>query len=185
GKTMGIVGYGDIGRATAKLASVYGMRVVALRRNPEKSEFDPICDEVYGTGRSSLQKLMSLSDYVVCSAPSTVETRGMVDEDAFKAAKANQVFINLGRGPVVDENALVESLKNGTLRGAALDVFATEPLPSDHELWDLENVLISPHNMDRTKTFMHEATEFFVNENLPRFILGDTLLNPVDGTLGY
>lgn len=185
GKTMGIVGYGDIGRATAKLASVYGMRVVALRRNPQKSEFDPICDEVYGTGRSSLQKLMSLSDYVVCSAPSTVETRGMVDEDAFKAAKANQVFINLGRGPVVDENALVESLKNGTLRGAALDVFATEPLPSDHELWDLENVLISPHNMDRTKTFMHEATEFFVNENLPRFILGDTLLNPVDGTLGY
>ena len=76
------------------------MRVVALRRNPKKSEFDPICDEVYGTGNLSLQKLMSVSDYVVCSAPSTVETRGMVNADAFKASKANQVFINLGRGPV-------------------------------------------------------------------------------------
>lgn len=185
GKTMGIVGYGDVGRATARLASVYGMKVVALRRNPAKSELDPICDEVYGTGKLSLQKLMSVSDYVVCSAPSTVETRGMVNADAFKASKPNQVFINLGRGCIIDEDALLESLKNGKLRGAALDVFGTEPLPEDHELWNIENVLISPHNMDKTATFMHEATEFFVNENLPRFILGDTLLNHVDATLGY
>jgi phosphoglycerate dehydrogenase-like enzyme len=185
GKTMGIVGYGDIGRATAKLASNYGMKVVALRRNPSKSELDPVCDEVFGTGKQNLQKLMSISDYVVCSAPSTVETRGMVNADAFKASKPNQVFINLGRGPVIDEDALVASLKSGALKGAALDVFATEPLPTDHELWDMDNVLISPHNMDKTATFMHEATEFFVNENLPRFILGDTLLNPVDATLGY
>lgn len=185
GKTMGIVGYGDIGRATAKLASVFGMKIVALRRNPDKSEFDPVCDEVLGTGRLSLQKLMSVSDYVVCSAPSTVETRGMVNGDAFKASKKNQVFINLGRGPVVDEDALVEALQNGTLRGAALDVFSTEPLPTDHVLWSLEQVLISPHNMDRTATFMHEASEFFVNENLPRFMLGHDLLNPVDVSLGY
>lgn len=185
GKTMGIVGYGDIGRATAKLASVYGMRVVALRRNPTKSEHDPVCDEVFGTGKLALQKLMSVSDYVVCSAPSTVETRGMVDADAFRASKKNQVFMNLGRGPVVDEDALIASLKDGTLKGAALDVFSIEPLPADHELWDIENVLISPHNMDKTTTFMHEATEFFINENLPRFILGDELLNPVDATEGY
>lgn len=179
------LGYGDIGRATAKLASVYGMKVIALRRNPAKSEFDPICDEVFGTGKEALQTLMNKSDYVVCSAPSTVETRGMVNAAAFEASKENQVFINLGRGPVVDEDALLESLKNGRLRGAALDVFATEPLPSDHEFWEMENVLISPHNMDKTATFMHEASEFFVNENLPRFILGDTLLNPVDANLGY
>ena len=185
GKTMGIVGCGDIGRSAAKLASVYGMKVVALRRNPEKSKNDPICDEVFGTGKLALQKLMSISDYVVCSAPSTVETRGMVNADAFKAAKPNQVFINLGRGPVVDEDALVESLKDGTLKGAALDVFSTEPLPADHELWDIENVLISPHNMDKTETFMKEATEFFVNEQLPRFILGDTLLNHLDPIHGY
>ena len=156
-----------------------------MRRNPVKSEMDPICDEVYGTSKLSLQKLMSVSDYVVCSAPSTVDSRGMVNADAFKAAKPGQVFINLGRGPVIDEDALVAELKNGHLKGAALDVFATEPLPADHELWDIPNVLISPHNMDKTATFMHEATDFFVNENLPRFILGDDLLNPVDGELGY
>lgn len=185
GRTMGIVGYGDIGRATARLASAYGMRIVALRRNPQRSALDPLCDEVYGTGRADLRRLMGASDYVVCSAPSTVETRGMVDADAFASSKADQVFINLGRGPVVDEDALVASLRGGKLRGAALDVFATEPLPEDHELWGMDNVLISPHNMDKTSTFMHEATEFFVRENLPRFILGDSLLNPVDASLGY
>ena len=126
-----------------------------------------------------------------------------------KQPKQNQVFINLGRGPVIDEDALVESLKNGALRGAALDVFSTEPLPEDHPLWDIDNVLLSPHNMDKTATFMKEATgksalyylialkphaltslhqrassEFFVNEQLPRYILGDQLLNPVDARLG-
>jgi len=114
----------------------------ALRRNPEKSVQDEVCDEVLGTGKLALQKLMSKSDYVVCSAPSTVETRGMVNADAFRAAKSNQVFINLGRGPVIDEDALIESLKNGTLRGAALDVFAAEPLPEDSELWDLESKFV-------------------------------------------
>lgn len=185
GKTMGIVGYGDIGRATAKLASTFGMKIIALRRNPEKSELDPICDEVLGTGRLALQKLMSVSDFVVCSAPSTVETRGMVDGDAFKASKQNQVFINLGRGPVVEEDALLNALNTGILRGAALDVFATEPLPIDNPLWEMDNVLISPHNMDKTATFMHEATEFFVHEQLPRYMLGHSLLNRVDISLGY
>lgn len=185
GKTMGIVGYGDIGRACAKLASVYGMRIIALRRNPALSEDDPLCDTVYGTDKKSLNQLMSESDYVVCSAPSTIETRGMVNADAFKAAKDGLVFINLGRGPVVDENAMIEALKEGRLKGAALDVFTVEPLPQESELWELENVLLSPHNMDQTTTFMHEATEFFVQENLPRFMLGETLLNPVDKILGY
>jgi hypothetical protein len=100
GKTMGIVGYGDIGRACAKLAKVYGMRVVALRRHPEKSAHDPLCEKVFGTDKDSLNQLMSESDYIVCSAPSTMETRGMVDADSFKSVKQNAVFINLGRGPV-------------------------------------------------------------------------------------
>lgn len=185
GKTIGAVGYGDIGRAVAKLANVYGMEIVALRRNPKLSELDPLCNKVYGTDKKSLNKLFSLSDYIVCSAPSTVETRGMVNADAFKHVKENAVFINLGRGPVVDEAALIEALKDGRLKGAALDVFVDEPLPKSNELWDLDNVLISPHNMDQTSTFMHEATEFFVFENLPRFICGKDLLNPVDPGLGY
>lgn len=185
GKTLGIVGYGDIGRACAKLASVYGMRIVALRRHPFLSKNDPFCDVVYGRDKASLNQLMSESDYIVCSAPSTVETRGMVNADAFAAVKDNAVFINLGRGPVVDEKALLEALKSGKLKGAALDVFVDEPLPESNPLWDLPNILISPHNMDQTATFMHEATEFFVNENLPRFICGEDLLNPVDPSLGY
>ncbi len=93
GKTLGIVGYGDIGRACARLAHVYGMRIVALRRHPKLSENDPYCSTVYGTDKKSLNKLMSESDYIVCSAPSTVETRGMVDVDAFKAIKKDAVFM--------------------------------------------------------------------------------------------
>ena len=120
GKTLGIVGYGDIGKACARLASVYGMRVVALRRHPFLSKDDPLCDVVYGTDKASLNQLMSESDYIVCSAPSTVDTRGMVNADAFAAVKKNAVFINLGRGPVVDEKALIGALKSGQLKGAAL-----------------------------------------------------------------
>ncbi|CAB9519372.1 Glyoxylate/hydroxypyruvate reductase [Seminavis robusta] len=185
GKTMGIVGYGDIGKACAKLASVYGMRIVALRRHPFLSKNDPLCDVVYGTDKASLNQLMSESDYIVCSAPSTVETRGMVNAQAFEAVKENAVFINLGRGPVVDEAALITALKSGKLKGAALDVFTEEPIPQSSEMWDLDNLLISPHNMDQTATFMHEATQFFLNENLPRFLCGEDLLNPVDPVLGY
>jgi len=185
GKTMGIVGYGDIGRACAKLAHVYGMKIVALRRNPNRSEQDPLCEVVYGTDQESLNRLMSESDYIVCSAPSTVDTQGMVGPEAFASVKEGAVFINLGRGPVVDEDAMIEALKNGRLKGAALDVFQEEPLPQNSELWELENVLISPHNMDQTSTFMHEAAEFFVFENLPRFICGKKLLNPVDPVSGY
>lgn len=185
GKTLGIVGYGDIGHACAKLATVYGMHIVALRRHEFLSRDDPYCNVVYGRGKEGLNRLMSESDYVVCSAPSTVETRGMVNADAFKSAKENAVFINLGRGPVVDEQALIQALKDGKLKGAALDVFTEEPLPKDSEFWDLPNVLISPHNMDQTATFMHEATAFFLNENLPRFVCGEDLLNPVDPGLGY
>lgn len=186
GKTIGIVGYGDIGRACAKLAQVYGMTILALRRNPQKSESDPYCSVIYGVDKSSLNKLMSESDYVVCSAPSTIDTQRLVDAEAFSCIKKNAVFINLGRGPVVDEDAMITALKEGgRLKGAALDVFTEEPLPPDNELWDLDNVLISPHNMDQTSTFMHEAADFFTFENLPRFICGKELLNPVDATAGY
>lgn len=185
GRTMGIIGYGDIGRAVAKLATVYGMKIIALRRHPYLSKDDPYCNVVYGRDKDSLNELMKQSDYVVCSTPSTIETRGMVSEIAFEHAKPGSVFINLGRGPVVDEHALIASLKNGRLKGAALDVFQTEPLPADNELWTLPTVLLSPHNMDQTSTFMHEATEFFLKENLPRFICNEELLNPVDPTLGY
>jgi len=144
GTTMGIIGYGDIGRACAKLAKVYGMRVIALRQNPALSAEDPYCDIAYRNTKEDLNNLMSESDYILCSAPLTAQTKGMIGKEVFNHAKKNSVFINLGRGPIVDEDALIDALKHGKLKGAALDVFSTEPLPTDSELWTLENVLISP-----------------------------------------
>ena len=185
GSTLGVVGYGDIGRACAKLAHVYGMRVVAIRRNPMLAMGDPLCDLVLGSDTESLNQLIRESDYILCSAPLTEETRGLIGKAQFEHAKKDAVFINLGRGPVVDEVALIEALKTGKLKGAALDVFTNEPLPASSELWELENVLLSPHNMDQTATFMHEATEFFVRENVPRFMRREPLLNPVDKKAGY
>ena len=186
GKTLGIIGYGDIGRAAATLAKAYGMNIIALRRNPSNSKGDTIVDVVYGNDKNSLNKLMSESDYILVAAPLTEETRGFVDATAFDSVKADAVFINVGRGPIVDEEALIAALKDGgKLKGAALDVVSIEPLPKENELWELDNVLLSPHNMDQTVTFMHEATGFFVEENLPRFVRGQPLLNPVDQTAGY
>lgn len=185
GKTLGIVGYGDIGRACARLATVYGMRIVALRRHPYLSRDDPYCDIVYGRDADSLHKLMGESDYIVSSAPSTVETRGMISAEAFEHVKKDAVLINLGRGPVIDQAAMTNALQTRKLKGAALDVFAQEPLPKDDDLWKLDNVLLSPHNMDQTATFMAEATDFFLQENLPRFLCGEDLLNPVDVQAGY
>jgi phosphoglycerate dehydrogenase-like enzyme len=182
GATLGIVGYGDIGRACAKLAQVYGMKIVALRRHPKP---DPFCDQVYPNDTESLNQLFRESDYIVCSAPLTNETRGMIGAEQFDHAKKDAIFINVGRGPVVNEDALVAALQQGKLKGAALDVFATEPLPTSSALWEMNNVLLSPHNMDQTATFMHEATEWFVQENLPRFIRGEPLLNEVDPVAGY
>lgn len=186
GATLGVVGYGDIGRAAAKLAKAYGMKVIALRKNvpsPEAIEADPCCDVVYGT--DALNQLFGESDYVLCAAPLTAETHKFIGKEQFDAAKKDCVFINVGRGPVVDEPALIEAVKDGRLKGAGLDVFTQEPLEEDSELWKLENVLLSPHNMDMTDTFMLESTQFFVRENLPRFLRGHTLLNPVDKKAGY
>ena len=144
GSTMGIIGYGDIGRAVAKLAHVYGMKIIALRRNPKKVSDDPYCHVVYGSDTESLNRLFAESDYIVCSAPLTSETRGMIGKEQFDNAKKDSIFINIGRGPIVDENALIDALKDGRLLGAGLDVFTTEPLPTSNELWELDNVIISP-----------------------------------------
>jgi phosphoglycerate dehydrogenase-like enzyme len=155
GTTLGIIGYGDIGRACAKLAHIYGMRVMALRRNPQLAYGDPLCDKVLPSTPQAINELMSESDYILVSAPLTEETRGLIGRDQFAHAKQQAVFINLGRGPVVDEEALIDALKTGKLKGAALDVFSEEPLPENSELWELENVLISPHNMVRPMLMHH------------------------------
>jgi len=186
GATMGIVGYGDIGRACARLAKAYGMRVLGLKRNvvdDAASLDDPCCDRVYGT--EGLGEVMAESDYVLVAAPLTEATRGMVSAEMLGRCKSSAVIINVGRGPLIDEEALIEALSSNAIKGAGLDVMTVEPLPKESPLWKLDNVLLSPHNMDMTLTFMRESTEFFVNENLPRFLRGERLLNPVDKSAGY
>jgi phosphoglycerate dehydrogenase-like enzyme len=177
--------YGDIGQATAKLAKAYGMKVIAMRRHSQPDEH---VDIMYGPDH--LDTIFADSDYVVCAAPLTTATHKMIGVRQFAMAKPGLVFINVGRGPVVDETALIAALERsmqdeGPLKGAALDVFEIEPLPLNSKLWELDNVLLSPHNMDKTDTFMHESTEFFVNEQLPRFVRGLQLYNEVDCAAGY
>lgn len=185
GSTLGIVGYGDIGRACAKLAKAYGMKVLGLKRDISsfRKEDDPHCDAMYGM--DGLHELMSLSDYILISTPLTNQTRGLISREAISKCKSSAVIINVGRGPIIDEDALIEALQKGVIHGAALDVMTVEPLPKDSLLWQLDNVLLSPHNMDMTLTFMKESTDFFIRENLPRFVRGNQLLNPVNKAAGY
>ncbi len=182
GKTMGIVGYGDIGRAAAERGKALGMRVIALRRRPEKSQGDGLIDEVFGPDR--LLDLMSESDYVVAASPLTPETKGLIGAEAIESMKSTGVLMNVGRGPVIDEAALIAALRQRRIRGAALDVFETEPLPDGHAYFELENVLLSPHCADHTPTWLEDAMQFFV-DNFERFRKGEPLKNVVEKRLGY
>jgi phosphoglycerate dehydrogenase-like enzyme len=123
-------------------------------------------------------------DYVVVAAPLTAETRGMIGEAEFAAMKREAVVINVGRGPVIDEEAMVEALSSGRIKGAALDVFQHEPLPDGHPFYKLENVLLSPHCADHTPDWLDNAMQFFIAQ-FDRFRRGEPLLNVVDKKLGY
>lgn len=182
GKTLGIVGFGGIGRTAAELARPFGMRIAALRRRPELFERDPLVDQSFAPGE--IDELMSASDYVLLATPLTDETRGMIGARQIAAMKATGVLINVGRGAVVDEAALIAALEGEKIRGAALDVFAVEPLPPGHPFYKLENVLLSPHTADHVQDFIHLAVECFL-ENLRRFRAGEPLLNVVDKHAGY
>lgn len=182
GKVMGIVGYGETGQACAERARPLGMKIQGLRRRPELSKGDPYLDAVCGP--KDLHGLLAQSDYVVLTAPGTPQTRRLIGKPEFATMKASSVFINIGRGSSVDENAMIEALEQGRIRGAALDVYATEPLPSGHPLYRLENVLLSPHCADHTPGFMERDLEFFV-QNLHRYLNGEPLQNVVNKEAGY
>ncbi|HEU0138455.1 MAG TPA: D-2-hydroxyacid dehydrogenase [Bryobacteraceae bacterium] len=182
GQTMGIVGYGEIGRAAAERAHALGMKTIALRRRPELSSDDPLVDRTVGP--DGLFDLLREADYVVVSAALTPSTRGMIGEAELNAMKRSAVLINVGRGPVVVESALVRALRENRIKGAALDVFDEEPLPVGHPFYDLENVLLSPHSADHTATWLDEAMQLFV-ENFERFVKGEPLHNVVDKSEGY
>jgi len=182
GKTLGIVGYGAIGSTAAELARPFGMRIAALRRRAELFDKDPFVDESFAP--ANLNQMLAASDYVLLAAPLTDETRGMIGAPQIAAMKSTAVLINVGRGAVVDELALIQALETGIIRGAALDVFAVEPLPAGHPFYKMENVLLSPHTADHVRDFIHLAVDCFV-ENLRRFRADEPLLNLVDKHAGY
>jgi phosphoglycerate dehydrogenase-like enzyme len=181
GQTVGIVAYGDIGRAVASRAHAMGMRVLALKRHaPEVA--DPLISQFYGT--DGLTLMLGQCDFVVVAAPLTSETRHMIDDAAFAAMKPNAVVINIGRGPVIDQAALVRALSAGRIKGAGLDVFEWEPIPEGDPIYKFENVLISPHCADHTKDWLNRAMRFFLLQ-YERFSNGQPLENIVQKHLGY
>jgi phosphoglycerate dehydrogenase-like enzyme len=182
GRTVGIVGYGDIGRAVAARLRPLGVNVLALRRRPGLSREDALANEMLPPDR--LLEMMARADDVVVALPLTPETRGLVGREAIAAMKRTAVFVNVGRGPTVDEGALVQALEAGRLRGAALDVFEAEPLPAESPLWRLPNVLLSPHCADHVPGWVDEAMRVFLRQ-LERFRRGETLQDVVDKARGY
>jgi phosphoglycerate dehydrogenase-like enzyme len=183
GHTVGIIGYGDIGRAIAERVRALGMTVLAVRRHAPRSETaDPLVTQTFTPERRL--EMISRCDYVVVAAPLTSETRAMIGEAEFAAMRPTAVVINVGRGPVINEEAMVGALSSGRIRGAALDVFDHEPLPAGHPFYKLENVLLSPHCADHTPDWLDNAMQFFI-EQYERFRNGQALLNVVNKKLGY
>jgi phosphoglycerate dehydrogenase-like enzyme len=182
GQSVGIVGYGDIGRAVAWRAHALGMKVLALRRRPELGRDDPYVAETFGAGHK--REMMARSDYVVAAMPLTPASRGMIGQAEIEVMRSTAVLINIGRGPVVDEAALVRALASKRIRGAALDVFDIEPLPVGHPFYRMDNVLLSPHAADHTPDWKERTMRLFL-ENFERFRRGEPLRNLVDKKLGY
>jgi phosphoglycerate dehydrogenase-like enzyme len=183
GQTAGIFGYGDIGRACATRMKALGMRVLAVKRSgPPIYNVDPLVEQIYAPDRRL--EMIQRCDYLVVAAPLTEQTRGIVGPAEFAAMKPSAVVINVGRGPVIDEAAMVQALSQGLIKGAALDVFDHEPLPPGHPFYTLKNVLLSAHCADHTPDWMDLAMRFFLQQ-FERFRKGEPLLNVVNKQAGY
>jgi phosphoglycerate dehydrogenase-like enzyme len=195
--TVGIVGYGSLGRSVASLASAFGARVLALRRRaadagagagqaqPDDEDgfpFEPRVDRVVGPDR--LHELLRESDIVVLAAPLTPETEGMIDEAAVAAMKKDAWLINVARGRLVDDTALVRALRDNRIGGAALDTFRDEPLPPASPYWELQNVILTPHTAWSSARVLDRSIDLFC-DNLVRFSRGEPLRNVVDPAAGY
>jgi phosphoglycerate dehydrogenase-like enzyme len=181
GSTIGIVGYGGIGRATGQRARALGMRVLAVRSRPGNAMPDG-ADEVVGS--EGLSDVLTRSHYVVLSLPETSSTTGLIRAPELGRMRPDSVLLNLSRGGIVDEEALVDALRAGRIRGAALDVFQEEPLPADSPLWTLDNVLITPHAGAVSPRFWERETELMVR-NIGNYLAGGRMENAVDKTRGY
>jgi phosphoglycerate dehydrogenase-like enzyme len=195
GSTVGIVGYGSIGREIARVARMFGMEVLAIKRNVRQPA-DPSGYVLPGTGDpegeffhrlyppEALASMVRECDFVVVATPLTADTRMMCSAAMFEAMKDTAYLINVGRGGVVDEEALLEALQTGQIAGAAMDVFQAEPLPADSPLWKQPNLIISPHVSGNTGDYNEKAAAMFI-ENLKRYLKNQKLLNLVDLARGY
>lgn len=199
GATAGIVGYGGIGREIAWRAAALGMTVIATRRTAgpvpgsrAHSPSGPEAGDGSGSrggvavlrGEGALQALLRRSDFVILTVPATRETRGLIGAGELALMKPGAVLVNLARGSIVDEAALVEALRARKIRGAGLDVFAKEPLPPESPLWQMDNVLVTPHVSATTPRYWDRQAELML-DNLGRYFRGEPLRNQVDPDAGY
>lgn len=185
GQTVCLVGYGPIARRTAMLCRALGMRCIAVRASITQpvagAEGEPV-ERFYPA--AALDEAVAQADYVVIAAPRTAQSERMIGVRQLAAMKRDAVLVNISRGALVDEAALVEALRDGTIRGAGLDVFEEEPLPESSPLWDLPNVLITPHISGVNPHYNRRLTELF-RDNLARFLRGEPLRNLVIEERGY
>jgi phosphoglycerate dehydrogenase-like enzyme len=181
GATLGLVGFGSIGRNVAKYAHAMGMRVIVVREHPGQNPPEFVEQELPS---SRLADMLAQSDHVVLSPPLTASTKGMIGREQLGKMKPSAFLVNVGRGPLLDEPALIDALREHKIAGAALDVFDKEPLPADSPLWELENLLITPHTagMDQRLWERHYA---LFSENLRRYFKGEPLLGLVDKQQEY
>ncbi|CAH0196289.1 Putative 2-hydroxyacid dehydrogenase HI_1556 [Peribacillus sp. Bi96] len=181
--TVGIIGYGDIGFEIAKRCKALGMTVIGCRRNPAKRNegYEP-ADLIMGMDQ--VDEVLSRSDFVVLALPFTKETSYFLNEERLNRMKKGSYLINVGRGNTIVDEDLIESLSNGHIAGAALDVFEVEPLPEDHPFWQLENVIVSPHNAYNSAKHLDRVMQLFL-KNLKLFSEGKPLMNVVEKKLGY
>lgn len=182
GQTVGVLGLGVVGRETARLCKAFGMNVIGIRRSGGPEQAFPEVDRVYP--RERLLDVLAASDYVTLALPSTKETRNLIGEKELRAMKPTAYLINLARGAIVDETALIRALEEKWIAGAGLDVFVKEPLPPESRFYDLPNVIFSPHISGDMPEYELRATEVF-SENLRRYLAGEPFLHEVDQEKEY
>jgi phosphoglycerate dehydrogenase-like enzyme len=194
GSTVGIVGYGSIGRQVAHLLSTFGATILATKRDAKSPEDFGFSQEGMGDPDGSkvhrlypaeaLKSMLKLSDFIVVCVPLTRQTIGLLDGSAFASIKPGAFLIDISRGRIVDQPSLIKALQDGRLAGAALDVFSEEPLPPENPLWNLPNVIVTPHIADNSRNYAQQACELF-SENLHRYLAGLPLFNPFNAEKGY
>jgi phosphoglycerate dehydrogenase-like enzyme len=181
GATLGLIGLGSIGRRVAQMASALGMRVIAVREQVEKGRPEGV-ESIFPP--SALDEVLKQSDFVVLAAPLIAATQGLINADRLAVMKPEACLINVGRGALVDESALIAALCTGRIAGAGLDVFEREPLPADSPLWSVDNLLITPHTAGLTDKLWQRHYELF-SDNLRRYLARQPLRYVVDKQKGY